>query len=324
MYKTIGSIVYDFSYTSSFDNNQNFLTNSFWAQDKTKAIVLFSITIFLLFPLCMIKDYSKFGFLSTFTLISLIYITLVVCIQMPFYIEHRENSRDYNNYVNWFDISLSFSSQLLFFPVFACMLYTNGNAAFALPILKKLKNSNEHNTTKVALCSESLIFLVYMIIGIVGYLSVPQDTPKLIIFRNTIFENDALMTVGKILFSISLITNFATNFNLIRISGLKILLRNDSDNTSLFTNFLFTLIILVLVSTISTFSDDIINILSIIGGFTVVIIHYSAIGLMYLKGNDNKIYSLKNIIMIITILVLLGLGLTGGIISIRNTIETLN
>lgn len=213
-------------------------------------------------------------------------------------------------------MSEGFTNELLFFQAIACVFFANGNAVCALPIFKDIKDPTPKRIQKVSFRAQCLIGSIYFIVGIFGYLSFPENTPKLFIFRESIFEFDIIMIIGKILLSLSLIVNAGAGFNIIRISGIKLLFRKSSSEITTTINFVFTLITLLFIAMIVTVYDKIINLLSIIGGFIIIILNYFAVGIMYVKGNDLPRYHVKNILTVLISTILLILGWTGGIVSI--------
>ena len=70
-------------------------------------------------------------------------------------------------------------------------------------------------TTKVAARSTIVIGIISILASVFGYLTVPVNSPDLIIFRNAkeAIGNDWLMTIGKIGVFISCIFSFPTLYN---------------------------------------------------------------------------------------------------------------
>lgn len=222
--------------------------------------------------------------------------------------------------MNLFSVAEGFTESLLFFPVVSCMFFANGNAVCAVPVFKEVKTPTSSRIRKIALRTELLVGVIYLTMGIFGYLSFPGQTPKLIVFRDSIFSTDIVLTIGKILLAVSLVISFATSFGVIRISGLKLLLgERSTEEISKIKHMIFTFVILMISTTIVTFYDKIISLISIIGGFVVIIINFFAVGYLYIKGNDLPKTHYKNILMFVTVLVLLLVGWTGGIISVVNS-----
>jgi amino acid permease len=63
--------------------------------------------------------------------------------------------------------------------------------------------------------------VLYIILGITGYLSVPYNVPPLIIDRISIFSNDFLMIIGRLGIAITLMLTLPANYNAFRLSMLE-------------------------------------------------------------------------------------------------------
>jgi amino acid permease len=355
----IGIVVYDLGYMSDPDYKSpvDFLNNSLWSKVWFKCVINFTTSLIFLFPLSLIKNYGKFGMLSLLSIVSLMYITLVLIIETFWYVSHNNNLPNPPK-IHWADMSEGFGEGLLFFPAMAASFFANGNAISVLPVLREIKDPTDERIKKVVRRSELLILVFYLLVGITGYISFPGNTPSLIILRQSIFTSDIFMTIGKIMLYLSLLISFSTNFNVIRISGARIIrlffkkkkedlqadliaenkesennyfneepLENNKKQPSIcccFYNYktldlLFTFVSVMLIALISTFYDGIISLLTIIGGFFVVIIHYFVIGILIVKSSEFKWHDCENLCMIVTVTLLLILGWTGGIISIYNS-----
>ena len=65
LYKFLGGVINEiFSY--GYTNMETFASESFWGEKRVRLLVCYSITLFVLFPLCLIKTISQMRYASTF------------------------------------------------------------------------------------------------------------------------------------------------------------------------------------------------------------------------------------------------------------------
>ena len=77
-------------------------TNSFWNQLWLKFVVCYGITIICLLPLCLLHNASRMRYASTFGIISLFLLIIIVIVECPFYINDYINKENID--INYFDI----------------------------------------------------------------------------------------------------------------------------------------------------------------------------------------------------------------------------
>ena len=57
------------------------------------------------------------------------------------------------------------------------------------------------------------MYNIYILIGILSYLTQPIDTPDLIIERKSVFKKDYFMIIGRILLTLTLLGKIAPNYS---------------------------------------------------------------------------------------------------------------
>ena len=128
------------------------------------------------------------------------------------------------------------------------------------------------------------------------------------------------MTIGQILFILTLLAKISANYNALR-SCILVLLGYDTHNFSKITNIVITVVTLLITTFIASIFQSISDYISLIGSFCTVIVSFFIPGLVYIKGNDYSIKHYKNILTIIFISIILILGLASGFFTIKGIIN---
>jgi len=196
---------------------------------------MYGVVIFILLPLSLMKDLSNLRLFSIFAVSSLLFMMLIIVIQTPSYYHfwNKDKKDGKNSPYNFWDISSGFTSDLFFFKGTATIFYSFACHVGALPVMKTLKNNYNRRIQKVIKRSVLMDVIIYMIIGICGYISCPIDTPDLIIERPKLGDTDHFMTVGRLFFLFTLIFKIPTSYIALRISALSILNIKEENMTPL-------------------------------------------------------------------------------------------
>ena len=317
LYKLIGGVINEI-YGYGYKSVNDFAINSFWNKLSIKYLVLYGITIIILFPLCLLKNASKMRYASTFGIFSLFFLIFIIVIECPFYI--KKYIIEEKQKVNFYDIYSGFKEDCKLLQSIVTVFYAFSCHVGAFPVLQTLNNPTEIRTKKVLKKAICIDIICYLIIGASGYLTQPLNTPDLIIERNKIFENDWLMLIGEICFIITLLAKISANYNALR-SCILILFNFDTSNFPNCLNLIITTIILLQTTFIAINFQSISDYISLIGSFCTVLISFFIPGIIYIKGNDYPLIHYKNIITIIIISLILILGLTSGFITIKEIIN---
>ena len=292
-----------------------------WDLAKLKYPIMI-ITTALASPLCLLKDISKMRFASMFGILALIYCIIVVLIQTPwFYKDYLDNYKedDPSTHANWYDISKGFGPELNFFTAVGTVFFTYCSHPGVLPVYKSLKNNTEERMNKAIFRSICLDIILYIIVAISGFMTAPLKPQSLIIFRESVFENDIFMTIAKVALALDLFLSLPANYASYRCSFFMLFFNTDKiDNCR---NFLLTIPTLLISTVIGALYKDISSYISFFGGFGGSIMCYLIPGIMMIKSNDENIASCKNIMRIIGITFLTLMGFMGGIQTIRNNIN---
>ncbi len=184
----------------------------------------------LLIPLCLLKDISKMRIASLFSIASLLYAIFVIIIECPWYFDNFKKTHQLSE-INWFDFSSGFDKHLYFFRGTATVFFAYTCHVGAFPVYKSLKNNVTRRINKVFQRSILLDVVLYITVGICGYLTQPLNTPPLIINRDKLLTSDVAMILARFLIAINLILSTPANYNAFRLSILEIVWKtNEVDN----------------------------------------------------------------------------------------------
>ena len=289
-----------------------------WDTLKIKAIVLGAINI-LLIPLCLFKDIGKMKFFSLFGIIALFYTIIVLVIECYFYWDDYLNNiyvkEDKSTHANWIDITRAFNGNLDFFTGFATIAFSFSCHQGALPVYRSLSpNNNESTMNKVFRRSIILDLVIYFMIYIASFLTNPLKSDDLIIFRESIFNNDIFMNIAKIAIFLELFFLIPSNYNSFRCSLFHIIFGNENIKT--IPNIIFTLVTLIISAVIGVVYSEISNYISLLGGFCCTTYCFFVPGWLMIKVEWKEMSFLKRTISIILISILTLFGFIGGIMSV--------
>ena len=317
LYKLLGGVINEIG-NFGFISVDDFVSNSFWNKLWIKFVVCYGIMILFLLPFCLLHNASKMRYASTFGIISLFLLIIIVVAECPFYIIDHINNDKFE--LNYFDILSGLKGDMKLLQSIVTVFYAFSCHVGAFPVLQTLHNPIERRQKKVIRRAIYIDIISYLIIGASGYLTQPLKTPDLIIERDKLFNSDWIMTIGEICFIVTLLAKISANYNALR-SCILVLLGYDSYNFSKITNVIITVVTLIITTLISAIFQSISDYISLIGSFCTVLISFFIPGLVYIKGNDYSIKHYKNILTIIFISIILILGLTSGFFTIKGIIN---
>ena len=317
LYKLLGGVINEIG-NFGFISVDDFVSNSFWNKLWIKFVVCYGIMILFLLPLCLLHNASKMRYASTFGIISLFLLIIIVVAECPFYIIDHINNDKFE--LNYFDILSGLKGDMKLLQSIVTVFYAFSCHVGAFPVLQTLHNPIERRQKKVIRRAIYIDIISYLIIGASGYLTQPLKTPDLIIERDKLFNSDWIMTIGEICFIVTLLAKISANYNALR-SCILVLLGYDSYNFSKITNVIITVVTLIITTLISAIFQSISDYISLIGSFCTVLISFFIPGLVYIKGNDYSIKHYKNILTIIFISIILILGLASGFFTIKGIIN---
>ena len=166
---------------------------------------------------------------STFGIISLFLLIIIVVVECPFYINDYINKENID--INYFDIISGLKGDMKLLQSIITVFYAFSCHVGAFPVLQTLHNPTEKRQKKVIRRAIYIDIICYLIIGASGYFTQPLKTPDLIIERNKLFNSDWLMTIGEICFILTLLAKISANYNALR-SCILVLIGYDPTNFS--------------------------------------------------------------------------------------------
>ena len=192
--------------------------------------IMYGICVALV-PLCLLKDISKMRIASLFSIASLLYAIFVIIFECPWYyqdfLDNKYDPNDPKKRPNWFDLSTGFDEHLYFFRGTATVFFAFTCHVGAFPVYKTLKNNVQRRINKVFQRSIILDVVIYVAVGICGYLTQPINTPGLIINRDKVLKNDIAMIIARLLIAVNLILSTPANYNAFRLSLLEVVWGNS-------------------------------------------------------------------------------------------------
>ena len=282
LYKFIGGIINEvFSY--GFVNMEIFSKGSFWSESHTRLIVCYSLAIFVFVPLCMIKTFSQMRYVTAFGIFSVFLIIFIVVIQCPSFFYHNVITN--RQTINFLDFRPGFDHDLKFITSISTIIYAYECHAGIFPVMSSLSNPTEERVNSVFKRATVINAISYVIITLAGYLSQPSHTPDLILEREKISDSDYLMTLGLILFSLTIMTKIGALFNCLRSLILNAL-KYDLDNYPTSVNIVLILIVFSFTAFIAATFQNISDYISLISSFYGLFIAVVMPGVIYIKSNN--------------------------------------
>ena len=270
-----------------YESMLTFLSDTYWSEIWVKLCVNFGIGIIAIFPLCLITDMKKLNISSTVGVFTTAFIFVVVLYQFPFYFieylnyEYKEN--DERTHVNIYHVERGFTSQLQFLQAFALFFFCFTGHNGLLPALEHLENPTPARRAKLYNIAIAMDMIIYLVIALCGYLSVPVDVVDIVFERKRLpqWPHDVVMTIARILLIAMAASKIQVNHNIWRISFVSYV-GKDHRKITLKYNMIFTGITLFLTTLISSVYQNIVGYISLIGCFCVVFPAFLIPPIMYM------------------------------------------
>ena len=268
-----------------YESMLTFLSDTYWSEIWVKLCVNFGIGIIIIFPLCLITDMKKLNVSSTIGVFTTLFIFLVVLVQFPFYfieyLEKEYKADDESTHINIYHVERGFTKQIQFLQAFALFFFCFTGHNGLLPALEHLENPTPARRAKLYNIAIAMDMLIYLVIALCGYLSVPVQVVDIVFERKRLWPKDIVMTIARILLIPMAISKIQVNHNIWRIS-LVSYIGQDHTKISLKFNLLFTGITLFLTTLVSSLYQNIVGYISLIGCFCVVFPAFLIPPIMYM------------------------------------------
>lgn len=257
----------------NYESMLTFLSDTYWNEIWVKICVNFGIGILIIFPLCLISNMKILNISSTIGVFTTLFIFLVVLVQFPFYfIEYLDKEykpEDKSTHVNIYNVERGFTEQIQFLQAFALFFFCFTGHNGLLPALEHLENPSPARRAKLYNIAIAMDMIIYLVIAICGYLSVPVDVVDIVFERKRIWTHDIVMTIARIALIPMAISKIQVNHNIWRISFVSYIGNDHTKITKKF-NLLFTGITLFITTLVSSLYQNIVGYISLIGCFCVV------------------------------------------------------
>ena len=307
-----------------YESMLTFLSDTYWSEIWVKLCVNFGIGIIIIFPLCLITDMKKLNVSSTIGVFTTLFIFLVVLVQFPFYfieyLEKEYKADDESTHINIYHVERGFTKQIQFLQAFALFFFCFTGHNGLLPALEHLENPTPARRAKLYNIAIAMDMLIYLVIALCGYLSVPVQVVDIVFERKRLWTKDIVMTIARILLIPMAISKIQVNHNIWRIS-LVSYIGQDHTKISLKFNMLFTGITLFLTTLVSSLYQNIVGYISLIGCFCVVFPAFLIPPIMYMYTCGLPKTHWKVIIQIILGAVLCIIGYISGILGLIDIIN---
>jgi amino acid permease len=307
-----------------YESMLTFLSDTYWSEIWVKLCVNFGVAILIIFPLCLISNMKILNISSTVGVFTTLFIFLVVLVQFPFYfiqyLDKEYKAEDERTHINIYHVERGFTEQLQFLQAFALFFFCFTGHNGLLPALEHLENPTPARRAKLYNIAIAMDMIIYFVIAICGYLSVPVDVVDIVFERKRIWTHDVVMTIARILLIPMAISKIQVNHNIWRIS-LVSYIGNDHTKITKKFNLLFTGITLFLTTLVSSLYQNIVGYISLIGCFCVVFPAFLIPPILYMYTCGLPKTHWKVIIQLILGSVLCIIGYISGILGLIDIIN---
>ena len=319
-YRLLGGIINTIG-GYNYDSMIEFLEKEFWSKIWCKFAVNFGIAILILFPLCLITDMKKLNISSLIGVFSTVLILLIVLVQFPGYVYHFYNKYDdWVEAVNFYHVENGFTRRIYFIQALALFFFCFTGHNGLLPALENLENPTPERRTKLYNLAIGFDMIIYFIISVTGYLSVPKEGVEIVFERRRIWDKDIVMTIGRIGLIPMAISKLQVNHNIWRISYFSTV-SNGHENMSFRNNLIITAVTLLITTVVGSVYQNVVGYISLIGCFCVVIPAFLVPPLLYMKDNGRGLKDCKNLWNLIIGSVLCILGYLSGVLSVIELVD---
>ena len=321
-YRLLGGIVNVIG-NYGYDSMLEFLEKEFWSKIWCKFAVNFGIGILIIYPLCLMTDMKKLNVSSLIGVFTTLLMLLIVLVQFPGYVYHfvKEYGKDnWVDCVNFYNVDEGFTRRVYFIQYLALFFFCFTGHNGLLPALEHLENPTPQRRNFLYNMAIGMDMIIYFIISVTGYLSVPKEGIEIVFERKRIWDKDIVMTIGRIGLIPMAISKIQVNHNIWRISYFSTI-SDGHENLTLRNNLIFTAVTLLITTTAASAYQNVVGYISLIGCFCVVIPAFLIPALLYMKDNGRGLKDWKNLVNLIIGSLLCIIGYISGALSIVELVD---
>ena len=272
-----------------------------------KFIQMFGCMVLFQVPLSLLKNVSKLQYASILGSFTLIYTIIVVCIEMPFYLQNyfKDPKHEVSNI--WFvklDWNVLDSVAIFYYG------YCAHNGIFQ--VYQDLSRPSRRRMKKVLNGAVIMEVIMYFFMAMGGFLSEFYDCQDVFIRRPDLPGfNDYFMKVAKILIIVCLHCTMAINYNIMRDSIN--FMFNDNKPMRTLIDATVTIFIYIASNTLTFFVTNVSQILNFIGGISTVVISTFLPIMIHVLTSDQKMSHYTNITKLVICFIFSGLGIAATV-----------
>jgi amino acid permease len=156
----------------------------------------------LMLPLVLQKDLAALRHLTPVSIMSLMYVAIVIFSRCDYYYEKHKGLDEYGDIIY-------FNPNLGLFNAFSICIFAFNCHLNVVPVAGRLIRPTKQRIRKVAWWVNGLQLSFYCLIGVSGYLTFEKKTPQDII--HGFKDSDPYMVVGRVLLTITMVTAIPIN-----------------------------------------------------------------------------------------------------------------
>ena len=304
----LGEAIYGLYFYQSFKTLEDFQQNSFWKEWYIQILLPYASSLLIVYPMCLIKDVSKLRIISLIGVLNIVFLIIIIIVQSKDYITED----NLVNNVNYINIEKGFKGNFDTLNFISSIFYASCFHIGCVPVISTLNNNVRRRIYKAIRRTILIDILFYLLVSVIGYLSIPVNTPSLIIQRPTLkpHDSDIVMSIGKIGLVLMFFTKLPNTYSSLRIT-LFDKLWGTTEITNV-KNYILTFVVIISCVTCSILYSEISSYIKLMGGLFSTMVGFLFPSLLIVRSNKRKRYHWKNIL---TVVLFIGLTLIGFISS---------
>jgi len=219
--------------------------------------------VLIITPIALQTSFYSLRHVSILGILALIYAGLVVIYEAPSYISEFWKSENFEWFVWDWNLFTGFSTAVF---SFTCI-------TIVLPLKRELTNPAEYRIMKIFTRSIFMEMILYLSIGIMGYLSLLNKTPDIILDRPALNgSKDILIIIARVALVLNLLISIPININPGRTHLFLLIDEKKNSENSRVLHYFITFFFLFGSAVVAILFPDILAAFSFLGGACSVMI----------------------------------------------------